>query len=181
MNKNEGRRPDVAKTCDSMLPASSSMRSRLAMWVAYAACGWALLFAALSFFWAAGGRTGLHPLELEAAPDNAMWIVINLVAGIIKVVIGLIALALIQDWGRIIPRKLLRGCAWALGVGMLLYGGLGLVSDVLHVTGIIGDAANGKWFFWYLVLRDPWWVLGGVLYVTAAWFARRVPLPRALY
>jgi hypothetical protein len=111
-----------------MPSASSTVRSQWAAWAAYAACGWAFLFAALSFFWAAGGRTGLHPLELEAAPGDAMWIVINLVAGIIKVVIGLIALALIQDWGRIIPRKLLRGWAWALGVGMLLYGGLGLVS-----------------------------------------------------
>src|SRR5947209_17509989 len=122
MNKNEGRRPDVAKTCDSMLPASSSMRSRLAMWVAYAACGWALLFAALSFFWAAGGRTGLHPLELEVAPGNAVWIVINLGAGILKTVMGLLALALVQPWGRIVPCKLLRACAWVLGIGMFLYG-----------------------------------------------------------
>jgi hypothetical protein len=46
---------------------------------------------------------------------------------------------------------------------------------MLHLTGVIGDSANGKWFFWYLVLWDPWWVLGGVLYLTAAWFARRIP------
>jgi hypothetical protein len=58
---------------------------------------------------------------------------------------------------------------------MSLYGGPGLVSDVLHLTGIIGDLANGKWFFWYLVLWDPWWLLGGVLYLTAAWFAHSVP------
>jgi hypothetical protein len=104
-----------------------------------------------------------------------MWIVINLSAGIIKVVIGLIALALVQSWGRIVPRKLLRVGAWVLGVGMLLYGGLGLVSDVLHLTGLIGDLSNGKWFFWYLVLWDPWWVSGGILYVIAAWFTRRRP------
>jgi hypothetical protein len=59
---------------------------------------------------------------------------------------------------------------------MSLYGGLGLVSDVLHVTGIIGDPANAKWFFWYLVLWDPWWVLGGVLYIAVVWFTRRIPL-----
>jgi hypothetical protein len=158
-----------------MALASSTERSRWAAWTAYAACSWAFLFAALSFFWAAGGRTGLQPLELEAAPGDAMWIVINLVAGIIKISIGLIALALVQPWGRIIPRKLLRAGAWALGVGMFLYGGLGLVSDVLHLSGVIADPANGKWFFWYLVLWDPWWMLGGVLYLTAAWLTRRVP------
>jgi Protein of unknown function (DUF3995) len=147
----------------------------------YAASGWARLFAALSFFWAAGGRTDLHPLELEVAPGDSVWIIINLGAGMLKTVIGLLALALVQPWGRIFPHKLLQASAWVLGVGMSLYGGLGLVSDVLHLTGVIGDPANGKWFFWYLILWDPWWVLGGVLYVTAAWFARRVPLPRALY
>lgn len=176
MNCNSGRRPDLTKPLDGMAPASSSGRARSAAWVAYAACGWALLFATLSFFWAAGGRTGLHPLELEGAPGDSVWIIINLGAGIIKVLIGLLALALVQPWGQVIPRKLLRAGAWMLGVGMSLYGGLGLVSDVLHVTGIISDPANGKWFFWYLVLWDPWWLLGGVLYITAAWLTRRIPL-----
>ena len=167
----------MTKAFDGLERASSTRLSRRAVWVAYAACGWALLFAALSFFWAAGGRTGLHPLELEVAPGNSMWIIINLGAGILKALIGLLALALVQPWGRIFPRKLLRACAWILGVGMSLYGGLGLVSDVLHVTGVIRDPENGKWFFWYLVLWDPWWVLGGVLYLTAAWLTRRIPRP----
>jgi len=159
-----------------MASASSTMRARWAAWAAYAACGWALLFAALSFFWAAGGRTGLHPLELEVAPGDSVWIIINLGAGMLKTVIGLLALALVQPWGRIFPHKLLRASAWVLGVGMSLYGGLGLVSDVLHLTGVIRNPENWKWFFWYLVLWDPWWVLGGALYVTTAWLARRIPL-----
>lgn len=157
------------KTVDGAGQTSSTVPSRWAVWAAYATCGWALLFAALSFFWAAGGRTGLHPLEVEAASGNVVWIIINLSAGILKTVMGLIALALVQSWGPIVPRKLLRACAWVLGVGMVLYGGLGLVSDVLHVTGVINDPETWKWFFWYLVLWDPWWVLGGVLYIAVAW------------
>lgn len=164
----------MTKTFNDIAPTSSTVRRRWARYAAYAACGWALLFAALSFFWAAGGRTGLHPLELEVVPGDPVWI-INLVAGMFKIVIGLLALALVQPWGRIVPHKLLRASAWVPGVGMVLYGGLGLISDVLHVTGIISDPASAKWFFWYLVLWDPWWLLGGVLYLTAAWFARRVP------
>ena len=156
--------------------ASPLIPARWAVWTGYAACLWAVLFAALSFFWAAGGRTGLHPLELEAAPGDSVWIVINLGAGIIKVLMGLLALALVQPWGRIVPYKLLKACTWALGVGMFLYGGLGLISDVLHVTGVMSNPENGKWFFWYLVLWDPWWVLGGVLYIIVAWLTRRIPL-----
>jgi uncharacterized protein DUF3995 len=148
--------------------ASSIRRARWATRAAYAACAWAFLFAALSFFWAAGGRTGLHPLE--TASVGPVWVAINLVAGILKATAGLIPLALVRSWGRIIPHWLLLLAVWVLGVGMCLYGGLGLVSDVLHVTGVINAPTNQKWFFWYLVLWDPWWVLGGVLYVATAWF-----------
>ncbi len=163
----------MTKESNDMARASPTLRSRWSAWAAYSACGWAFMFAALSFFWAAGGRTGLHPLEVEVAPGNPMWIALNLGASILKALVGLIALALVRLWGRRIPHKLLLAVAWVLGVGMSLYGGLGLVSDVLHVTGVISDPANGKWFFWYLVLWDPWWLLGGILYVTAAWLARQ--------
>jgi hypothetical protein len=85
---------------------------------------------------------------------------------------GVGALAVVSGWR---PRSLLkplRILVWVVGVGMLLYGGLGLVSDALHVTGIINDPATRKRFLIYLVLWDPWWVLGGVLYTTLAWWTR---------
>lgn len=153
--------------------AASTTQGRWAEWAAYAACGWAFLFAALSFFWAAGGRTGLHPLEQQAASNNLAWIAINLGAGVLKALAGLIAVAIVRSWGPRSYRKFLVAVAWVLGVGMSLYGGLGLISDVLHVTGVINDPASWKWFFLYLVLWDPWWVLGGALFVATAWFAPR--------
>jgi hypothetical protein len=127
----------------------------------------------LSFFWAAGGRTGLHPLELQPASSRTVWLVVNLAAGILKIGGGLLALALVRTGQyRMIHRLLLAG-AWMGGIGLCLYGGLGVVSDVLHVAGIINDPATRHWFFWYLVLWDPWWVLGGGLYVATAWFTGR--------
>jgi hypothetical protein len=80
--------------------AESHARERIsyhfhARWAAYAACGWALLFAVLSFFWVAGGRTGFHPLEQEATSNGSVWIVANVAAGVLKVVAGLMALALV--------------------------------------------------------------------------------------
>ncbi len=151
---------------------ASTRQEQRAQWAAYAACGWAFLFAALSFFWAAGGRTGLHPLEQDATSNAFLWTIVNLVAGILKGIMGLLPLALVRWQEQRRYRKLLLGTVWLLGVGMCLYGGLGLISDVLHVTGIIYDPGSWKWFFWYLVLWDPWWVLGGVLYVATAWFVQ---------
>src|SRR5262249_15498071 len=141
---------------------------RWARRAAVAACTWAFLFAALSFFWAAGGRTGLHPLEQQPASSRLVWLGVNLAAGILKIGAGLLAIALVRTGQSRLLHRLLLAAAWVGGVGLCLYGGLGIVSDLLHVAGIIDDPATRKWFFWYLVLWDPWWVLGGGLYVATA-------------
>jgi len=156
--------------------APSRRRARRA---AALACGWAFLFAALSFFWAAGGRTGIHPLEPVPASSGALWLVANLAAGILKIGGGLLALALVRTAERRTLHRLLLAAAWIGGLGFCLYGGLGLVSDVLHVAGIIDDPATRNWFLWYLVVWDPWWVLGGGLYVATARLTRRSDAERA--
>lgn len=153
--------------------AARVSRHRWATIVAWAACGWAIIFAALSFFWAAGGRTELQPLEQAGNASGGLWIAANIIAGLLKLAIGLVALAAVGAWSPRSLRKPLRILIWGIGVGMCLYGGLGLVSDILHVTGVINDPATRKWFFIYLVLWDPWWVLGGALYVATAWLTRR--------
>lgn len=154
-------------------PAERATRIR---WLAAAACGWAVIFAGLSFFWAAGGKTGLQPLEEAGAANQALWALANVGAGIVKLAMGVGALVVVSAW---LPHALLRPLRiliWVAGVGMLLYGGLGLVSDILHVTGIINDPATRKWFLIYLVLWDPWWMLGGALFTTLAWRTRSQPL-----
>ncbi len=42
----------MTKAHDEMTTATPSKLSHWAVWVAYGACGWAFLFAALSFYWA---------------------------------------------------------------------------------------------------------------------------------
>jgi uncharacterized protein DUF3995 len=155
-------------------PTSGAATARQrARWAAGAACGWALLFAALSFFWAAGGRTGIHPLEQTASGNAGLWIAASMVAGLLKSGAGVAALALVRVEARHRLYRPLLAFAWLAGVGMCLYGGLGLISDILHVTGIVNDPATRHWFFWYLVVWDPWWVLGGALFVATAWLTRR--------
>src|SRR5262245_43797276 len=123
----------MATGCGGRGRGSLSIQARRADLAAYAAFGWAVLFAALSFFWAAGGRTGLHPLEEAATPSDPVWIAANLSAGVLKVLAGLVPVALVRSRGQKWYRKLLFIATWTLGVGFCLYGGLGLISDVLHV------------------------------------------------
>ena len=152
---------------------TSTPSARRASWMAFCAFGWAMLFAALSFFWAAGGRTGLQPLEQAPGVPRTLWVIINVAAGLLKVGGGLLALALVRTSRRPSLHRLLLIAAWIGGIGFCVYGGLGLISDVLHVTGIINAPATRHWFFWYLVLWDPYWMLGGLLYIMTAWQTMR--------
>lgn len=57
----ETRAPPAADTpARSEAPAAPALRRTA--WAGYAACVWALLFAAISFYWAAGGTAGSDPI-----------------------------------------------------------------------------------------------------------------------
>lgn len=144
-----------------------------ARWTAYAAGVWALAFAGLSFFWAVGGRTGMQPLEGAAGAAAGLFVIANIVAGLFKLGAAVVVVAYARNVALPVSRRIVAALLWAGGVGMLLYGGAGLVSDALHVSGVIHDPATVKWFFYYLVLWDPWWLLGGALFTATAWLIHR--------
>jgi hypothetical protein len=49
----------------------------------------------------------------------------------LKVIAGLLALALVRPWGRVIPRWLLLTATWGAGALLVLYGDAGLVEASL--------------------------------------------------
>jgi hypothetical protein len=146
------------------------------MWAGYAACAWALVFAAMSFYWAAGGRIGIETqagsIQTAAQDPDAEFVAVLWVTGVVKVVGALLALALIQRWGRKIRRRMLLVAAWIAGGGMVLYGGVnfvvGAVVALLRAIEVIDTPADTSAFWWHLLLWDPWWILGGVLFSIAA-------------
>jgi hypothetical protein len=143
----------------------------------YVACAWALLFAALSFYWAAGGTAGAETIgEAITRPIRARepgWIVLLWGTGIAKVLGGLLALALVRPWGRRFPRWLLLVPAWAGGLLMIAYGGANMLEFGLMAAGMLRIPASVGVVAvrWHLVLWEPWWIIGGVLFVAAAWLA----------
>jgi Protein of unknown function (DUF3995) len=101
-------------------PAASPRPPRTA-WAAYAACALALLSAIPSFYWAAGGTSGLDTvggaIEALARARDPAGVALGIGAGVLKVAGAVLALALVRPWGRRVPRRLLAGVAWAAGVG----------------------------------------------------------------
>lgn len=148
------------------------------MWVVYAAAGWAFLFAAMSFYWAAGGMLGANTLgegiEALALARDPEIIAITWVTGILKFILGLLGLALVANWGRRLPRKPLLIAAWGAGALLTLYGIALLVEHGLilagnrAIPGLLGSMEAVRWhlFFW-----DPFWLAGGILFLLAARWA----------
>ena len=83
------------------------MRSRTA-WAGYAACALALLHAAVSFYWASGSTAGLSTVggKLEEMDRSGSPTLAALVWGVgaLKVLAGLLALALVMSREGVLPR-----------------------------------------------------------------------------
>jgi len=154
------------------------LRSK-AVWAGYAACALALLYAAVSFYWASGGTAGLSTVggELEAmgragSPTLAalMWCI-----GLAKVLAGLLALALVMPWGRMFARWMMLAAGWGGAALLTLYGTLYTFGGMLVVSGVIRASETANWtaLRWHAFLWDPWFLLWGVLLGVATWHYTR--------
>jgi hypothetical protein len=142
---------------------------------ALAAAIWSFLFAGMSTYWALGGLFGIDTLgegmqELALAGDPELFLVNNI--GIIgKLLLGVLALALTRPWHNLTIRKLLRWAAYAAGSLLAFYGAANLLQHLLMFTGTIPVArllGSTTAVLWHLLFWDPFWLLGGVLFLISA-------------
>jgi len=104
-----------------------------------------------------------------------------------KVLGGLLALALVRPWGRVIPRGwLLLGSA-AVSVLLVVYGGLNVLLGALVLSGVIhpAGAVDRTALRWHVGVWDLWFLVWGILlslavigYRRTATRARRFPAGR---
>ncbi|HVA91200.1 MAG TPA: DUF3995 domain-containing protein [Chloroflexota bacterium] len=151
-------------------------------WAGFAAAAWAFGFAAISFYWVAGGTLGSETIgpaiTRPIASGDPGWIALLWATAALKVIAGLIALAVVRPWGRRAPRRLLQTTAWIACAVMALYEGIASLADhLLMVTGVISTPSGlGQTaLHWHLLLWDPWWLVGGLLFGVVALTARALP------
>ncbi len=141
-------------------------------WAGYAAAAWSLFFAIVHLYWSLGGTIGISTLggEIERmARERTLWFIIVAAWGvaILKTVAGVVALAGVQVWGAKVPRWFLLLATWGIGVLFTLYGLAGMVQRILMVSGALRTPDDFP-ARWHLFLWDPWWTLGGILFLLAA-------------
>jgi hypothetical protein len=110
-----------------------------------------------------------------------------LAPGVLCVVGGVVALALTQPWGQFMPRWLMVLFTWAGGVILTLHALYGYVVHGLAAVGIlnwtqvqqlagapvtsISAEAIRELITASLLIWNPWFLLGGILFLIVGWYA----------
>ncbi|MBT2392310.1 DUF3995 domain-containing protein [Streptomyces sp. ISL-1] len=133
------------------------------------ACAWAIAFAVLHFYWALGGDWGLSVSAGPLAEERPGWFVAVGLWGV-----GLLCLAGgVLGWllARPQPRGLAGRVVKALGWGacaVLLVRGIAV--EVLLLTDTAGQEidVSPEQRLWTLLLWNPWFLVGGLVFGLAA-------------
>jgi Protein of unknown function (DUF3995) len=156
------------------MPPGKQATVRRRNWAAYAACAWALAFALMSFYWAAGGMAAIDTIggepERLARAEDQDFLRLQWAVGALKLLAAVAVLALARAWVGGRSRRLL---VWVLGAGgvlLLLYETAEFVQHFLMAVGVVdrGDLDDTA-LIGHLVFWDPWWILGAGLFALAAW------------
>lgn len=147
------------------------VRGRRARRVAYIGVAAAVAHAALKVAWAFGSTIGVEDetvweqsttTELEIA----LWGTAALAA-----IAAAILLALVQPWGRVVPRRVLRPLAWLGAVVMTVAGGVGLTMVIGYLVGAWDMDRGDLYAFMYVYVYGGFLLLG-LAFGTTAWLTR---------
>lgn len=135
-------------------------------WIEYGAALWALIFAALHVAWAMGWYIGLDAESMKKAFERRWFLIYDLIAAGLCVLAVALALALVQSWGRRLPRSLINVTAWTCAAILALRGVAGVVKTVYLAA--VGNSLSSVLSFW-----DLWFCLGAGLFAASVWRFRR--------
>src|SRR5690625_2236392 len=140
-------------------------------WFIYTGIAWTVLFAFMSFYWAAGGMIGVKSLGGEiyqkALDRDQDFIPIVWGTGIIKLG-GVVLLVLLL--GKNLPQRIekwLRLISIATGIFFALYGLMNFITISLAAVNILDFELDAYATKWRLMFWEPFWVLGGILYILS--------------
>jgi Protein of unknown function (DUF3995) len=146
---------------------------------AYAAAIVAFAYALVSLYWALGGHALVTTVggyvEQFARRGGAVPVLIALAAAAAKVAGGLLALAMVRPWGRMVPRRWLLVGSSVASVLLVGYGGLNVLAGALVLLGVIhpAGAVDRTALRWHVGVWDLWFLVWGILLALAAIGYRR--------
>jgi hypothetical protein len=140
---------------------------------AYAAAIVAFGYALVSLYWAVGGRGLIGTVggfvEQMARRGGAAVVLLAVVAVAAKAVGGLIALALVRPWGRVLRRRWLLIVSAAASLLLIGYGGLNVAAAALVLSGALHPSGrvDRMALRWHAGVWDLWFLVWGILLAVA--------------
>jgi hypothetical protein len=131
-------------------------------WVAHAAALWALIFGAFQVIWACGWYVGLDQEQARLAFRKPLFVAYDVVVAGMCALAVLVALAPVQSWGRRLPLRLVRFCAWTGTALLVLRAGASVIEMAYLLT--VGRFAIEEVGIW-----EPWFYLGAILFGFSTW------------
>jgi Protein of unknown function (DUF3995) len=153
------------------VPAAAARRTTGTV-AAYAAAVVAFAYALVSLYWGVGGHRLLSTIggyvAQLAREGGAVPVLVALAASAAKVAGGLLALALVRPWGRVIPRRWLLAGSTAASVLLVGYGGLSVLLGALVLSGVIHPGGVDRTALrWHVGVWDLWFLGWGILLALA--------------
>ena len=108
-------------------------------------------------------------VEQMARHGGAAVVLLALAATAAKVVGGLLALALVRPWGRVLRRLWLLIVSAAASVLLIVYGGLNVAAGALVLSGVIhpSGSVDRSALRWHVGVWDLWFLVWGILLAVA--------------
>jgi len=94
---------------------------------------------------------------------------------VLKVAVGVLALALVRPWGRRLPRRWMLRTAWLCAGVLTLYGTLQVAGVALAALGVVTTTSSDSVLLWGLLLWEPWFLVWGLLLGVATWHTHKRP------
>jgi hypothetical protein len=155
--------------------ANRTNESSSRRWAGYGAAVAAFSFAVVSVYWGLGGVWGIDTLggdlATRARARDPVLLGLNWAAAVLKVAGGILALALVQSWGRRLPDRPLIMTARAGAVLLIIYGTVQTAGVLLVRLGVVrlADPVEPDVILWRLLLWEPWFLVWGLLLGATVW------------
>jgi hypothetical protein len=141
-------------------------------WTAYAACGWALLYAAYRGYYALGGTVGMFGVPVSMS----QWRLINAVGAAIILIGAVLAVATLPLWNRRRMRSVLLALCWVVAVGCMMHALVDITARILSLAGVLridfpffASIDRREADLQDLLLNEPWFLVEGLLWGTLGW------------
>ncbi|MGP3975287.1 DUF3995 domain-containing protein [Streptomyces sp. 8N114] len=132
------------------------------------ACAWAVAFALLHFFWALGGSWGLSVSAGPLAETRPAWFVMVGLwgVGVLCLVGGVLGWLLARPRPRGPAGRVVKVLGWGACAVLLVRG---IAVEMLLLTDIAGQEVDvsPEQRLWSLVLWNPWFLVGGLVFGLA--------------